>query len=361
MSPKQKKIKVFVASPSDVQRERNLVERVITRLNREVSNALGVVLEVVRWETHTVPNMGRPQSIVNPLVDQCDIFVGILWHRFGSTPGTSSSGVTFSSGTEEEFRQALTRWNLNGAQSYSLPRIMLYFSSRPVRTSEIDLNQTIKVKAFKQEFFPGGRHPGFVRNYNSLQEFEALLHQHLLQVIFDLSGGVSRGEVISDFVNIPVDDWNDLFRESNFGFFLLMYSYTWRNTYLQQLRDVIRRGGKLRFILPLPTDDNKALPLMANRIGTTLDELKNRISKAVDDLNNLKSVVHSCVKAVEIRYTRMYLNHAFYLFEKGGIIALYSYKTDRSPSPAILLVPGLLYDESLAEFSFLFDEAQENF
>lgn len=74
-------VQVFVASPSDVQRERDLLESIITELNQAWSRSLGVTFELIRWETCVRPALGSdPQAIINDQVgDKYDIFIGILW------------------------------------------------------------------------------------------------------------------------------------------------------------------------------------------------------------------------------------------------------------------------------------------
>ena len=87
---------VFVASPSDMQPQRDALEEVIRELNLTWSRKLGIRLDLVRWETHGVPDA---QDVLNrELPDDPDIFIGLMWGRYG-TP-TSSAG----SGTEEEFQ-----------------------------------------------------------------------------------------------------------------------------------------------------------------------------------------------------------------------------------------------------------------
>jgi hypothetical protein len=229
---------------------------------------------------------------------------------------------------------------------------MLYFSDRRPPLSKIDAAQFAKVDSFKKEFGPHGRHPGLYRTFKNRSHLERLLHQHLMHVMFDLAGGSSHAEVISDFVSIPADDWDELFYESKIGNFLVMYSYSWRNTYLQQLRGILQRGGDLRFVFPSLSEENKALPLMANRIGDTVEQLKRKIREAKDAIINLGPT--------KVRFTKTYLNHSLYLFERGGVVGLYSYKPDRSPSPAIRIALGPMYNQCIVEFNYLYDLGSEN-
>lgn len=77
----------------------------------------GFVLDMVRWETHVSPGMGRPQQVVFDQLGPIDIFVGVMWKHFGTSTGVAGSG------TEEEFNQALASFQQTGR-----PRMLCYFS-----------------------------------------------------------------------------------------------------------------------------------------------------------------------------------------------------------------------------------------
>jgi hypothetical protein len=101
-------LRIFIASPSDVAEKRAKVEAVATQLKPTTDN-LGLQLKILSWNS-VVPDAGRPQQVI---LDQLkptswDVFVGILWHRFGS-PSGAKDRVTqkdYESGTEEEFKVA---------------------------------------------------------------------------------------------------------------------------------------------------------------------------------------------------------------------------------------------------------------
>lgn len=48
-------IQVFVASPSDVTEERDMLETVILQLNQIWSRTLGLTFELLRWESSVRP------------------------------------------------------------------------------------------------------------------------------------------------------------------------------------------------------------------------------------------------------------------------------------------------------------------
>ncbi len=67
------------------------------------------------WED-TLPGYGRPQGIIKKDVERCDLFIGLLWSRWGSQTGS------YSSGFEEEFELARERRRSAGS-----PEIWLCF------------------------------------------------------------------------------------------------------------------------------------------------------------------------------------------------------------------------------------------
>jgi histone H3/H4 len=102
-SPTSRKIlKVFLASPSDVAAERSAAQDVVNNINTVVGRELGWLIELYMWED-TEPGYGRPQERINPMVDTCDLFIGLLWERWGQPTGTHGSGF------EEEFERARNR------------------------------------------------------------------------------------------------------------------------------------------------------------------------------------------------------------------------------------------------------------
>jgi internalin A len=104
VEPQRRILRVVVASPSDVQSERNELPSVIEEVNRLVASDRGLHLESFRWETDTYPGFHPegPQGLIDRImkVTDCDLLIGIFWKGFG-TP--TSDGKT---GTEHEFSLA---------------------------------------------------------------------------------------------------------------------------------------------------------------------------------------------------------------------------------------------------------------
>lgn len=118
------RIRLFLASPGDVSDERTAVREIAESLNRVRSNSNKPWIEVVGWETHTFPAYGGdPQSIVNKQIadmGKFDLFVGIMWNRFGKPTPRAKSG------TLAEFELAKRSYECLGR-----PHIMFYFRQQP--------------------------------------------------------------------------------------------------------------------------------------------------------------------------------------------------------------------------------------
>lgn len=182
-----RKVRIFVASPGDVSDERGRLARMVATMNQSggVAEHLGLTLELLRWETHAVPDIGRPQQVVfdslNP--DDWDIFVGILWMRFGTPTGKKdpATGEDFQSGTEEEFKAALSRRRTAGD---GWPKV-LFYRRVPSDENRIDPVQYGRVQGFFKQFEADGAHPGLIQKYTETEEFERKVREHLERCILE--------------------------------------------------------------------------------------------------------------------------------------------------------------------------------
>ena len=176
MSRHEQVITVLVASPSDLEPERNHLEDVIRELNTSWSRSLGLRLELVRWETHGYPGVGQdPQDVLNrELPDDPDIFIGMMWSRYGTE--TERAG----SGTEEEFNRALERHRQNPESV----RIMFYFKDAPLAPSAINPDQLHRVAQFRESL---GSEGTLHWTFRTLDDFVQLLRIHLSRQLQELA------------------------------------------------------------------------------------------------------------------------------------------------------------------------------
>ncbi len=170
-----KLLKVFIASPGDVKLEREKAREEILSL-RVLAQKHGYDLEATGWETHAAPGMGRSQARINQLVRECDLFIGILWRRFGLPTGEAESG------TLEEFNLARERYARENA-----PEIMLYFREVHPDFLSDPGPQLQKVLDFKQQVEEGRL--ALYANYRDPEHFASLLRQHVTDWLLKLVPG----------------------------------------------------------------------------------------------------------------------------------------------------------------------------
>ena len=166
---KDQSIRIFVASPGDVARERRSLERVVNELNAGVARALGRRLELSRWETDTYPafHIEGPQAHIEDVlkIEDCDVLICIFSRRFG-TPTMNAR-----SGTESEFLRAYRSW-----KETDKPQIMMYFWKGPfIPIGEEEKKQWNALRRFKRRFPT----EGLYWHYGNAREFQDLVRHHL--------------------------------------------------------------------------------------------------------------------------------------------------------------------------------------
>ena len=169
MSSNVRKIfRVFLASPGDLTAERQAIRNVVLEFNDSWADGLGYQVELDGWED-TISGYGRPQEIINQDVDRCDLFIGLLWKRWGTPPSTSGR---YSSGFEEEFKRSLDR-----CQSSSKPEIALFFKVIPDEFFEDPGSDLTRVLDFKNDIVQ--QKNVLYQNFSTTPEMEQLARKCL--------------------------------------------------------------------------------------------------------------------------------------------------------------------------------------
>lgn len=166
-------LRIVIASPNDVQAERDTIEEVAVELNRTIAGDRDLILEISRWETDAYPgfHLQGPQALIDTVlgIEDCDLLIGIFWKRFGTPVFDSRSG------TEHEFRTAYEAWKRN-----KRPQIMVYFNEKAYAPkSKAETDQWGQVLEFKHEF----PKEGLWWPYKGTSQFEKIIRNHLIQFI----------------------------------------------------------------------------------------------------------------------------------------------------------------------------------
>lgn len=168
-------LRVFVASPSDVGEERRAIEPVVREVNQTIGRHMGVVLDLVKWETDLYPGVasGGPQAVIDNQVsaEDCDIVIGIFWRRFGTPTTLAQSGSSY------EIQRAC-----DSALRRGRPHVMVYFSDQPASPRTIEeIDQWRKVVEFREKVDK----LGLSMPYRSVQEFADQVRKHLSGFLHD--------------------------------------------------------------------------------------------------------------------------------------------------------------------------------
>ncbi len=196
MAQKITGLRVVLASPSDVRRERDSFARIVEQVNNDTARPARLHLDLWRWKTDARPGFNPlgPQGLIDRAlgIARCDLFVGIFWNRIGSA---TKFGKT---GTEHEFDTAYQAWKRAGS-----PEIMFYFNEKPSNlTSGSGLIQRGKVLAFRKGF----PEEGLYWPYNGHAEFVKLASQHLRKFVLEHVARERSGRTTARRVPKPEKD-----------------------------------------------------------------------------------------------------------------------------------------------------------
>ena len=106
------------------------------------ADVLGYHVELVGWED-TVSVFGRPQATINLELARCELFIGMLWKRWGTASDVSSR---YTSGFEEEFNISV-----ESRQKTGRPEISLFLKSVDDEILRDPGDDLKKVIAFKDK------------------------------------------------------------------------------------------------------------------------------------------------------------------------------------------------------------------
>jgi len=178
-------VRFFIASPGDVQAERESACDVLHSWNAAHSLARNASIEPVRLETHAQLAQGsHPQDIIDrQLLDRCDVLVAVFWAKLGTPTEKHESG------TVQEINEFIKR--------HGSDRVLLFFCERNVPHS-IDTQELERIKAFKNDMQAKGL-------YRSFQTADGFATEFRQQVELAMNG-ILQSEAIPE----PADETSTL-------------------------------------------------------------------------------------------------------------------------------------------------------
>lgn len=134
-------IKIFLASSSELQEEREKFEIFIYRKCKEYKTE-GIFLDLVIWEDFIdAMSSTRLQDEYNQAIADCDIFVSLFFTKVGKY-------------TEEEFLKAWETFNTNGK-----PLIYTYIKNASIQIDAIKEDDMMSLFSFQKKLKEAGHYP----------------------------------------------------------------------------------------------------------------------------------------------------------------------------------------------------------
>jgi hypothetical protein len=183
-TPTQPVLRIFLASPGDLNPERVLAKRVVDDINRGLARELSWHVDLLGWED-SLPGYIRPQEKINRDVDSCELFIGLLYERWGTPTGK------YSSGFEEEFVRATARREESGSE----PEIWLFFKKMHPKLVRDPGEEATKIIAFRDERIAEKKL--LFRDFESSEDWERILTHTLSTEL------AKRAMGVPDSVDVP--------------------------------------------------------------------------------------------------------------------------------------------------------------
>lgn len=172
MPSTRKILRAFLASPGDLQDERRAIRDVVVEFNESWADELGYQVELLGWE-ETVAGYGRPQHLINQEVDRCDLFIGMIWKRWGTLPSRSDE---FTSGFHEEFERSMARHERSDS-----PEISLFFKTIDKESMKDPGDQLKRVLKFKESIVFEKKI--LFQNFSNIHDIERLVRKCITKYV----------------------------------------------------------------------------------------------------------------------------------------------------------------------------------
>lgn len=175
MTAKIELINIYVACPSELESEKQILERIVEEINRDCAESLGFLYKVTYWASDIVPGIDKyPQEVINKQISgKFDILIALFWTRIGTpTPD-------YESGTVEEIEKAIE----HNKKEHNLINIMVYFKNEPVILDKIDVDQLSRLKKYRSSLADRGV---LYCEFNNPTEFESKIRSHLSKTLHNI-------------------------------------------------------------------------------------------------------------------------------------------------------------------------------
>ncbi|GGD99608.1 NACHT domain-containing protein [Planktosalinus lacus] len=169
-----KTIKILISCPGDVNAEKEEIKRLCKDFSDENRDKSNISFTVIDWKDYVGKFGVRPQEQLNDYFGDYDVYIGILWKRFGTKPGSvNSEGKENDSGTEEEFYIAIDKYETQGN-----PEVIFFIKNyeRETNSSE-ETEHLLKVDKFVENQIK--TNINYINKFNSGNQFNSKIVRFL--------------------------------------------------------------------------------------------------------------------------------------------------------------------------------------
>ena len=157
-------LRVFLSCPDDVNSDRDQLRSILEAWSNEVEDRYHVCLKIITGDSDVLRGPGRPQKNIDKLVVNSDIYIGMMWKKFGGPTGLVQSG------TLEEYIVAFQQW-----EEHHSPEMLFFFKKVIVDNNENgeDTLSAQQIHEFKKTIKPYF----FYYDYDSIKDLTEKVKQ----------------------------------------------------------------------------------------------------------------------------------------------------------------------------------------
>lgn len=200
-----KEFTIFIGSPDDVKEEREIIEEVIEDTNKYYEHDEKIPsLKLIKLTTDVrsmIVNQEAQTVIDKQIEGKYNVFIGVLWKKFGSPT------EEYNSGTEQEFYNAYNKH----LENPSSMEIMFYFCTKvPQSLNDINGKQYAAVENFKNEL---QNNKGLYKEYSNIDQFKEIIKSDLIKLVtekitFDELDETEENDGLLDLMDDYFDNFN---------------------------------------------------------------------------------------------------------------------------------------------------------
>lgn len=176
---------IFVASPRDLQAERDALRSLVEELNAKHGFARGTAnfLELVDWHAHVAPLTSLPDSILREQlpVSGRDLFLGIGWLRFDGSED-EPLGPDGTTATERDFEIGFGLLERERRPS----QLFLRCLRAPESLASVEGRELARIESFFGRFGEDGTASELAREFQSAEELRTIVEEEIERSLKDL-------------------------------------------------------------------------------------------------------------------------------------------------------------------------------